>query len=691
MIAKLTLIFIAIVLSLGGENMVHATTQSKNVVRKKSANNKTMPYKKKTSAPARVTLTLDTNFKPEPLPKNLAEEIAMCPGVLGDLKGKKWKSAILGARNKCVTLYKLSLWLSLYNGGLEEFLDEYMMLYAEHDLPARTRTTASLERLASQMKDNNKIANWFRQHPPKTADGKMAFAENLDQKKEAEKIRKLLAEVWTEMDLTETQYKFFIKTFRSHLSFALNGKRMSFLLWHDKINSLKMLMPILSPEDQGIARFCLDAAAGKKNLPKEWHSFNAKQKFKPIVLFHMAKWYRKNRMPEMYKFWHKHLPHIQIDDHGWWKELYRTVFNGLHSKRYDEINLLLGQFIPQKEKGDIVNSLWMKGWIHIKYMPKTKENLKVALTNFEKLFDAALLVHTKAQAAYWAGITARELSEHQDAQQWFEKAAEFTTTYYGQLATDCLHKKYEVRLDEVSKASSLWMEKTENFKTISDFMRLMAQIDLGWEIYDCLLWFVTHAKTQDQGAGILEFTQKVYPPSFVFISRSIMSKFGVQLQGYYPLIISSVFTGEVDPALVHAVIHQESSFLHPAVSSAGATGMMQFMSHTAKEVGKKLGIRIRDQEDLKNPVLNMQLGQRYLADLMKQYDNCLPAVLAAYNAGPQNANDWIKALGHPCQTIDINEWIEGVPFFETRHYIKAVMANYRIYRILLAQRNQKNS
>lgn len=654
---------------------------------KKTRVTKPKSLKKVTSVPAKVTITLSHDSQRDPLPQELADEVRVCSSVMPALREQKWRKAILESRNKCITLNKLSLWLSLYHGGLDEFLDDYMMLFAEHKLPAKTRTTGNLERIAVKTQASDKLVNWFKHHPPHTVDGIMAFASNLHATKDKGHIEKLLTEVWLERDFSKEQFHRFVRQFRGFLSFSLNAKRLNFLLWNDKIDGVKMLIPLLSSEDQKLARFCIHGMKSQKKLDAEWRRLGAKQKYQPIVLFHLAKWFRRNKMPEMYSFWHDHLPHIQIDDHGWWKELYRTVFNGLHKQKYQEINLLLGRFIPQKERGNVANSLWMKGWVHIKYMPKNKDNLQKALKNFTELYDVATLNTTKSQAAYWAGVACRDMGDKYQADSWFRKASEYTTTYYGQMASDSLNKPYEVRLDDCGCASYSWMSRDKNHKIVTDFIRLMAEIDLGWEIYDSLLWFTLHAKTQDQGAGILAFTKKVYPPCFVFISRSIMSKFGIQLQGYFPIITSQVLTGDIDPALIHAVVHQESSFLHQAVSSAGAVGLMQFMSYTAKDVAQKIGIKTPTQEDLKNPVINLKLGQKYLSQLMQKYDQCLPAVLAAYNAGPHNANDWIQALGHPCKTVDMTEWIEGVPFYETRHYIKAVLANYRIYKLLMNKKN----
>jgi soluble lytic murein transglycosylase len=191
------------------------------------------------------------------------------------------------------------------------------------------------------------------------------------------------------------------------------------------------------------------------------------------------------------------------------------------------------------------------------------------------------------------------------------------------------------------------------------------------------------AENPSQALGVLEFSQKNYPPAFVFVSRVAMSRFGLEMQGYFPLLPAVHFNQEVDPALVHAVIHRESSFLHPAVSSAGAIGLMQLMHATAKEVSKGIGIDLAHKDELKKPHVNMQVGQRYLSILLARYDGCIPLALAAYNAGPHNAKKWVAALGHPCKDTDINSWIEAIPFTETRHYVKAVLTNYRIYQLLL--------
>lgn len=143
----------------------------------------------------------------------------------------------------------------------------------------------------------------------------------------------------------------------------------------------------------------------------------------------------------------------------------------------------------------------------------------------------------------------------------------------------------------------------------------------------------------------------------------------------------------VDRALLFAVMRQESRFNPRLISSAGATGLMQIMPGTAVHVQQR-NAEI-DEDDtgrsaLFDPATNMELGQRYLAELLSgQYgDNNLFYVFAAYNAGPGNLNRWRRELA---EIEDPLLFIESIPFGETRHYVERVLANFWIYRIRLGQ------
>jgi soluble lytic murein transglycosylase len=133
--------------------------------------------------------------------------------------------------------------------------------------------------------------------------------------------------------------------------------------------------------------------------------------------------------------------------------------------------------------------------------------------------------------------------------------------------------------------------------------------------------------------------------------------------------------------LVFAVVRQESAFQTDAVSSAGAKGLMQLMPKTASDVARALNIS-HNPARLAEPDYNLRLGQAYLRDMIAEFGGSYVLALAAYNAGPKRARDWLKAHGDPRAGVEqAVDWIEMIPFEETRNYIQRVLENLQVYRL----------
>jgi soluble lytic murein transglycosylase len=146
----------------------------------------------------------------------------------------------------------------------------------------------------------------------------------------------------------------------------------------------------------------------------------------------------------------------------------------------------------------------------------------------------------------------------------------------------------------------------------------------------------------------------------------------------------SLLTDRVDPALVHALSRQESEFNAAAKSPVGASGLMQLMPSTAKAVAKAYKVKF-DVNQLTNASYNTQLGEAHLRDLIDSYNGSYFLSLAAYNAGGGRVAEWIKQFGDPRDPrVDPIDWIERIPFTETRQYVVKIMETLQLYRSRLA-------
>ena len=146
-------------------------------------------------------------------------------------------------------------------------------------------------------------------------------------------------------------------------------------------------------------------------------------------------------------------------------------------------------------------------------------------------------------------------------------------------------------------------------------------------------------------------------------------------QGLLPTIQAATTNG-VDPYLIAAVIREESVYNPDAVSPAGALGLMQVMPQTGQMIAGRLGGESFSKERLFDPSYNIRLGSWYLGHLAEKFDHNPVYMVAAYNAGPEAVSRWVQQFGG----TEPDEFIESIPYTETRLYVKRVLRSHREYR-----------
>ena len=175
------------------------------------------------------------------------------------------------------------------------------------------------------------------------------------------------------------------------------------------------------------------------------------------------------------------------------------------------------------------------------------------------------------------------------------------------------------------------------------------------------------------------------PETAVFIARRMGMEGRALPQAGWPMPVRpppGPPAGAIDPAVTLALIRQESSFDRGVVSPAGARGLMQLLPGTADEVAKRIGATVSLVSLTTDAARNMQLGTAYLARLLDRYDGSLPLAVAAYNAGPHRVDAWLAQNGDPraAGASAMIDWIERIPFAETRNYVERVLENVVVYQ-----------
>ena len=317
-----------------------------------------------------------------------------------------------------------------------------------------------------------------------------------------------------------------------------------------------------------------------------------------------------------------------------------------------------------------------------------------ALQVFERLTTMAQQPHIVDQSLYWAGKVAAQLGRSVESQSYYNRAADgFPRSYYSTRAVKMGYGQLGSleRLD-TPKRSLLSIKDIEG---VDNLARSDALFSLG--LHQQARREIGQAeKLNENSVEKLELIRDRYE-ALGFLSRALRlsmrifvangkrSDWGRVYPNYYwEEIVRAAAEAKVDPYLVLSVIRQESTFNEGATSRAGARGLMQIMPKTGKTLATHLGMQRFEHSSLYDPDVSIRLGSYFLGDQVRQFTNGATADmgfelgLAAYNAGPHNARQWLERFPHD----DADAFIERIPFKETRLYVKLVLKNYAIYKAL---------
>ena len=361
----------------------------------------------------------------------------------------------------------------------------------------------------------------------------------------------------------------------------------------------------------------------------------------------------------------------------WWRERLRQIRYALDDGRMKDAYVLSASHIQQSGLS-FAEAEWHAGWIALRFAAKPVE----ALRAFEKLYSEVTTSISLARAAYWAGRAAETAKQTKQAHHWYRRAAENPATFYGQLAQARLGAE-GFRLPREPRPTS---EQRDNFRGTDLAQATTALSRLGQD--DLARTFVSHlTRRADTGVKAVLVAQLAgelgYLDSAVKVARSAARKGIVLTQTGYPTRFATEH-GPLEPALMLAIIRQESSFDTKAKSRAGARGLMQLMPATARQVSKTLQKRYSAGRLTADPHFNIRLGSTYLSRLITRFDGNYILAIAAYNAGPGNVKKWLRERGDPrSNKVDVIDWIERIPFAETRNYVQRVLEGLVVYRARL--------
>jgi len=607
------------------------------------------------------------------------------------IEKRDWKEAQkIAKKAKNKSIYDFIQWRHLITtGNTASFYDYKNFIDRNKDYPRMGRIKyLSEHKLSTKIMSPNRIVKYFEINKPLSGFGEIILGESYIALGEEERGIDLIKKGWIRADLSKSELKFFRKKYKKYINNEDHIKRADYLAWENKYWDLQRMLRYL-PKDQQLLY-----TARQLLMSKSYGVDNAISKVPSHLKndaglnYDRLKWRRKrgrvdSSLEILMKI--KNSKDYMVRPDKWWKERSIVARSLIYKKKYTTAYKITSRHGLQ-DGPEFADAEWMSGWIALSFL----NDPLLAIEHFTKFYNNVGYPISLSRGAFWLGRSYEVLGNTNDSKEWYKKSSKFLTTYYGQLSHLKIYPNEPFILSDLMDVDKNYSEsfykkdlvkivylldELNKDKYTKHILRYLANenIELGSEVLAAKL-----------ATDISRFDFAIQVSKIASYQKRFHNKYN------YPIISTPKYINKrkiPEAAFILSIIRQESEFDTSANSSAGAKGLMQLMTYTAKTVAKQANMTYSKSRLTKDPEYNINLGSHYIAGLLLEYDGAYPFAIAAYNAGPKRVKYWKKINKNPQKgQIDYVDWIELIKFKETRNYVQRVLENYNVYRYILEQK-----
>ncbi len=611
------------------------------------------------------------------------------------VKRKRWNSAIKEVRKSRSKLLKnLVTWMYLKEPSNNLTFRDYKKFIDKNPEWPRINRLRYLAEHKINFKNvrPKEVIKFFEKKEPLSGYGNIKLGEAFLTKGNTKKAHDLIAEGFKTANLSSVEHRYLNKKFRNLLTKEDYIERAKYLAWEQDFYELRRTLRYLPSgyKELYFARFALmtrsygvDSAIAK--VPAQFKNDIGLQ-------FDRAKWRRKrgrydsaleiiNNLPQD--------PKLLVRPDLWFKEKFIIARSRINKKRFEEAyGLLINHGVL--DSGNLAEAEWHAGWLALRFLNKPD----AAVQHFKTMHEGVNYPISKSRAAYWVGKAYEQLGKGQNAKDWYKKSSVFNTTFYGQLASAKINKN-----DFKVKNSYTFSE--EDYKKLlkTDLARaviLLSELDMTQKGKDILRHLGSEERSIKEQVLAGKLSQQVGRLDFAIqIAKQTSYQNKNLLELNYPIIETPKVVSKrtiLPQEVILSLIRQESEFDRDANSWVGAKGLMQIMPATGRLVSKQAGLRYSRSRLIEDEFFNLQLGCYYISGLNDEFNGAMYMAFAGYNAGPHRVRRWVKRFGDPRKgEIDPIDWIELIPFTETRNYVQRVIENIQVYKYVINKKTVNNN
>jgi soluble lytic murein transglycosylase len=606
-----------------------------------------------------------------------ADTAAALRDALADAGAGNWDAALSEANGQVSR--DVIEWMRLRAG--EGLLGEYEDFLARRpDWPGLALIRNRGEEAVARSSTPERVIAFFADVQPVTAEGAIALTDALRATGQKDAAQSEAMRAWIALSFSPEEQETILSNYAETLS-ATHELRLDRLLWDGEEAEAERMLPLVSPGWRKLAEARIALREEAPGVDAKLKAVPAKLLSNPGLAYERFVWrMRKDRYEEAAT--------VILEASGSseslgrpeeWAER-RALLARKLMRDGDPRNAYRVAASHQLAGGsDYADLEFVAGFAALRKLG----DANAALNHFQRLTAAVETPISLARGAYWEGRALEALGRQDEAKAAYSRAAKHQTAYYGLLAAE----RIGVPMSKSILGPQNYPDWTKAAFARSSVLEAALLLQQAGDVGQSKRFFLHLAEGLDaEGLGQLgNLALEIGEPHIAVLIGKQAAERGVILPAaYYPVTVMVPEGLAVSRALALSIARRESEFDPEVVSAAGARGLMQVMPGTAKMMAKRIGVEYVAAKLTQDPAYNAALGSEYLAQMVEEFGPSIALIASGYNAGPGRPRSWVEQFGDPRRdNVDVVDWVEMIPFAETRTYVMRVAESVVIYRAKL--------
>lgn len=527
----------------------------------------------------------------------------------------------------------------------------------------------------------DKVIVFFGDDLPQTGAGSAALAEALSVTGRDDMAASVAKLAWTTQRLSKADENILIKNYGEVLK-PLHTERLDMLLWLGRRSEAERMYPRVSEGWQKLAAARLDLRGKKPGVDARIAAVPKALKSDPGLAYERAAWrFGKGRYESAAELLlERDGTEEALGEPQRWSNMRRVLARDAMRDGEGRKAYRLASQHGLTEGSAYADLEWLSGYLALRYL----DDADTARRHFRAFRAAVVTPISLGRAGYWEGRAEEALGNDEAAAAAYAFGAEYQTSFYGLLAAE----RAGIAMDPALTGRAAYPDWESQPFAESSVLKAALLLQRAGErsLAERFMAHLAESLTEEQIGSLADLALELEEPHIALMIAKRAATMGITVpRPYYPVVDIGASNPAVPTELALSIARRESEFDPVVVSGAGARGLMQLMPRTAQQVSGELGIKYTQSRLTSDPVYNARLGVAYLAELLDEFDGNAALSSAGYNAGPSRPRRWINLYGDPrAPDVDPVDWVEHIPFRETRNYVMRVMESLPVYRARLS-------